>query len=118
MSDNSGRILILDVKIDDLTLILINFYNANTEKEQINTLNTLLNLLKDFDTTGKHLIFGGDFNLFYNKKLEASGGNPKLKKASIAKLIELNELYNLCDIWRIRNSKKNALLSGKTILLA
>ena len=41
MSDNSGRILILDVKIDDLTLILINFYNANTEKEQINTLNTL-----------------------------------------------------------------------------
>ena len=101
MSDNSGRILILDVKIDDLTLILINFYNANTEKEQINTLNTLSNLLKDFDTTGKHLIFGGDFNLFYDKKLEASGGNPKLKKASIAKLIELNELYNLCDIWRI-----------------
>ena len=69
MSDNSGRILILDVKIDDVTLILINFYNANTEKEQINTLNTLSNLLKDFDTTGKHLIFGGDFNLFYDKKL-------------------------------------------------
>ena len=70
VSDNSGRILILDIKIDDYMFLLINFYNANTDKEQINTLNILSNRIKDFDTTGKHLIFAGDFNFFHNKKLE------------------------------------------------
>ena len=106
VSDNSGRILILDTKIDDYMFLFINFYNANTEKEQIQTITTLTNLLKEFDLTDRYLIFAGDFNFFHDKKLEASGGNPKLKKASIAKLTELKETYNLCDIWRIRNTKK------------
>ena len=47
-----------------------------------------------------------DFNLFFNPKLDAAGGNPTLKRKSSAKLIELKEAYNLCDIWRrIRNTK-------------
>ena len=28
-----------------------------------------------------------------------------MKKISLAKLIELNENYDLCDIWRVRNAK-------------
>ena len=106
VSDNSGRILILDTKIDDYMFLFINFYNANTEKEQIQTITTLTNLLKEFDLTDRYLIFAGDFNFFHDKNPKASGGNPKIKKASIAKLIELKETYNLCDIWRIRNTKK------------
>ena len=41
----------------------------------------------------------GDFNLFFDSKLDAQGGNP------IAKLIELKENYDLRDIWRVRNTK-------------
>ena len=37
LSDNHGRILLLNVKIDNQDYILINLYNANTEKEQLNT---------------------------------------------------------------------------------
>ena len=44
----------------------------------------------------------GDFNLIIDCKLETNGGNPVLKKKSLAKLIEINESLNLCDIWRIR----------------
>ena len=33
------------------------------------------------------------------------GGNPTIKKRSLGKLIELKESYDLCDIWRIRNTK-------------
>ena len=33
--DHGGRILIIDVSINDCEYILINLYNANTEKEQI-----------------------------------------------------------------------------------
>ena len=47
----------------------------------------------------------GDFNLFFNSKLEAQSGNPTLKKKSLAKLIEFQETHDLCDIWRVRNSK-------------
>ena len=31
--DNDGRVLILDPTINDSDYILINFYNANTERE-------------------------------------------------------------------------------------
>ena len=46
-----------------------------------------------------------DFNLFFDSKLDAQGGNPTIKKKSIAKPIELKESYDLCDIWRVRNTK-------------
>ena len=47
----------------------------------------------------------GDFNLLFDSKLDAQGGNPTMKKKSLAKLIELKESYDLCDIWRVRNMK-------------
>ena len=46
-----------------------------------------------------------DFNLFFKSKLEAQGGSPTLKKKFLAKLIEFEETYDLCDIWRVRNMK-------------
>ena len=36
--DESGRILILDVKVKDNDFLLINLYNANKESEELNTL--------------------------------------------------------------------------------
>ena len=47
----------------------------------------------------------GDFNLSFNSNLDAADGKPKLKRKSLAKLIELREGYDLCDIWRVRNTK-------------
>ena len=47
----------------------------------------------------------GDFNLFFDLKLDAQGGNPTIKKKTLAKLIELKENYDLRDIWRVRNTK-------------
>ena len=85
-------------------MVLINFYNANTESEQINTACKLNQLLDDcyLDST-KKVVLAGDFNLFFDASLEASGGNPTLKKKSISKVLQLIEQHNLIDIWRIRN---------------
>ena len=41
----------------------------------------------------------------FNSKLEARGGNPTLKKKFLARLIEFKETCDLCDIWRVRNTK-------------
>ena len=46
----------------------------------------------------------GDFHVFFDTKLDSQSGNPTLKK-SLAKRIELKESYDLCDMWRVRNTK-------------
>ena len=38
----------------------------------------------------------GDFNLFFDSKLDAQGRNPAIKKKSFAKLIKLKENFDLC----------------------
>ena len=45
--DESGGILILDVKPSDDDLLLIDMYNANKASERLNTPSTLCNLLDD-----------------------------------------------------------------------
>ena len=50
-TDSNGRILILDVTINDVNFVLINLYNSNTETEQISVLNNLSSLLENFDVT-------------------------------------------------------------------
>ena len=52
----------------------------------------------------KKVIFGCDYNLIFDCKFDASGGNPILEKKSLAKLIEIKETLYLRDIWRTRNS--------------
>ena len=59
-------------------------------------------MLDDIEISNKQIVFGGDFNLIFDCKLETNGGNPVLKKKSLAKSTEINKSLNLCDIWRIR----------------
>ena len=82
-TDNDGRILILDVTINDVNFVLINLYNANTETEQVSVLNNLSSLLEKFDVTLENNLkknLAGDFNLFLTSKLDAKGGKPAIKK--------------------------------------
>ena len=82
--------MILAVSINNSEYILINLYNANNENEQIDVLSSLSKLLEEFDISlTKQPVMSGDFNLFFNSKLDAQGGNPTLKRKSLAKLIEL-----------------------------
>ena len=108
LSDNDGRILILDADIDDENFILIRLYNPNAEAEQLKTLSKLTEKLTKLHLTqNNNVICAEDFNLFFNVKLESYGGNPVFKKRSVVKIVELKGTYNLTDIWRIRNPKAN-----------
>ena len=70
----------------------------------------MLILLEKFDTNPKNqLITRGDFNLCFDSKLDAQGRNLIIKKKSLAKLIELKESYDLCDVWRVRNTNSKRL---------
>ena len=98
--------------------MLINIYNANTESEQLYTLNDLTNILEIFkDIQNKSVVLSGYFNVILNLSLDSEGGKPIIKKRTIAKLIQITENLDLCDIWRIRKPKENSLLLDNTILL-
>ena len=85
--DNLGRILVIEVKIDDSVFVLINIYNAKTEPEQSHTLNDLINILETFeDIRSKSVVLGGDFNVILNRSLDSEGDKPVIKKKTIAKL--------------------------------
>ena len=105
--DNLGCILVIEVKIDDSVFMLINMYNANTESEELHTLNDLINILETFkDILNKSVVVGGDFNVILNPSLDSDGGKPVIKKKTIAKLIQITENLDLCDIWKIHNPKR------------
>ena len=68
----------------------------------------MFELLEGFDIgPTKQLVMVRDFNLFFNSKLKAQGGNPIVKNKSLAKLVEFKARYNLCDKLRVRNTKSN-----------
>ena len=101
-SDKSGRVLLVEATIDDTVFVLINIYNANTEFEQLESLSDLVSIIdKVKDIQSKNIVLGGDINVVFDISLESLGGNPCLKKKSIAKLIQIREKFNLCDIWKI-----------------
>ena len=52
-SNENGWILIIDGKVNDEKLLLVNLYNLNKESEQIKMLDTLKNPLEDIDLSDK-----------------------------------------------------------------
>ena len=80
LSHNDGRILILDVDIDDENVILINLYNPNTKSEQLKTLLKRTEMLSKLHLTqNNNIICTRDFNLLINVNLESYGENPVLQ---------------------------------------
>ena len=92
--------MVIEVKIDDPVFVLINIYNANTEPDQLHTLNDLLNIFETFheNIQDKHFVLGGDFNAILNRVLDLEGGKPAIKKKTIAKPIQITENLDFCDI--------------------
>ena len=90
--DKNGRMLILDAELNGANFLQNNFYNSNTESEQLPTFSTLQKLLEKFDDYNKkNIVFGGDFSSIFDCKFDASREIPILKKKSLAKLIEIKQ---------------------------
>ena len=63
--------LILDAELNGTNFLLMNFYNSNTDSEQLSTSPLYKNWYNK-----KNIVFGGDFNLIFDCKFDACGGNP------------------------------------------
>ena len=58
-ADKSGRLLLIEVIVDDVKFVLINIYNCNTESQQLLTSIELHKILQNVDDIGnKNIIIG------------------------------------------------------------
>ena len=82
------------------------FYNANTEKDQCQTINSLNEQLSKHDLNDSNPFLSGDMNVIFDIHLDALGGNPSLKTKSLPPLINLIDNLDMCDIFRVRFPNK------------
>ena len=81
VGDKNGRILILDVNIDEIRYVLVNIYNANTEVEQVQVLSELCELRKNIHFSKENrIVLAGDLNVIFDSKVETKGGKLSLKQ--------------------------------------
>ena len=81
-TDHGGRLLILQAKIQNNPVILVNYHVPNEEGAQVRVLseiNSILDKLVLEPSSALILRGGGDFYLYFDIALETDGGNPKLK---------------------------------------
>ena len=102
--DKNGRVLIADFSTDTRSYTIVNFYNSNSESEQLDSIASLNDLIDDHISDGdRNFILSGDMNIFFDTNLDTHGGQPSLKKKSLSALINLLEKIDVCDIFRIRH---------------
>ena len=97
-----GRILLVTIKVHDSEFTLINIYGPN--KDDTNILVQLEKyILKHSDKT---YIIGGDFNTVLNENMDKKNGNIGTHKKCREKLLELLNVANLTDSWRLKHPDK------------
>ena len=104
VDDSGGRYIILHIEIQRFPYIMLTYYAPNVENEQFRILNKLydeldkLPLREDQDV---YFVFEGDFNLIFDKSLDAFSVKVTLRKNPIVKLKSLMGKLDLIDIWRL-----------------
>ena len=95
-SCTSGRILLVNIKIRDEVITLINIYAPNSEKDRISFYSTINAWINDFSLNISNVILAGDFNCCY---LDTDRQPPThLKDKSRDHLKDLVKENNLDDI--------------------
>ena len=105
--DMDGRILIVEININNTIYYIINVYapSANIEKEKLNFLEKLKNEINPI--MNNNIIIGGDWNVVLDLELDKKGGSqidkyPKYRE----KLKDLLEDFDLVDCWRLHHPNK------------
>jgi len=100
--DKDGRILVLDITVDDYRFTLANIYAPNKDTPQF--FDKLFDMIDQFHNTS--IIIGGDFNLVFNVTIDKKGGRPVTHENCKKNLLGWMEELGLIDIWRFNNKDK------------
>ena len=98
-SDPEGRFVIVDIKMEEKILTLVNLYAPNDDNPTF--FKNVLNQLLSFDCG--EIILGSDYNLVMEVEKDKSGGNPTTHKNSLKEVRYIADSLDLVDIWRVLN---------------
>ena len=102
--DSDGRFIIIQAIIDKSNVVIVNYYIPNDEPSQVETLAKIDRHIRSLELEDHTtFLFGGNFNMYFDTKLDADGGNPKLKVNSLTQIKVILEENDLCDIFRVQN---------------
>lgn len=103
-TDDIGRVLILDVKIQDAPFKLVNVYSPNNEDNQVHFYNQVKNMLTRKVTSEDSILLGGDLNLTFNPTLDRKSSTPFPHSRNYSKIIDVLHIIKttlgLQDIYR------------------
>ena len=89
INNSKGRIFILKIIIQNSKYLLINLYNANTEQQQVDTIEDVSSMPDQIDLDSEYKrTWESDFNFYFDLSSEAE------------KLIVVNQASNLCLLQR------------------
>ena len=82
ITDDNGRYILLNAKVQGSDYILGNIYAPNKIKEQCNFFVELQQKLDDYFTIqDQRIIIGGDFRVIMDQNLDCAGGSPTEKES-------------------------------------
>lgn len=96
--DDEGRVLILEIKIEEITYLIVNIYAPNNDQPEFFV--EVAKRIESFEN--RNIIWGGDFNLVLDvlKDRYKSTTNNYKAKAILEQYINESDLV---DIWRAKN---------------
>ena len=104
----SERILAVKIFYEQLSLVIVNIYAPNKNKQKILFFQKLHNFLDSLETDS-HIFVGGDFNTVLDNDLDIISGLPH-GNSEIQLFTNLILNFDLIDTWRASNSNKKDLV--------
>ena len=100
--DSEGRVVTVDVKIENNIFKIASIYCPNEEKER----KTFLDNLNIFLMGTQPLILGGDWNFIEDLKLDKIGGNLERGNIGFENIKKIKESFSLIDPYRAKFKTK------------
>ena len=97
-SDQEGRYIIIDMKVDNKILTLVNIHAPNNDNPTF--FQNLLDQILSFEC--EEVIMGGDFNLVIDVRKDKKGGNATTHRNLLK---EVQNIANSLDLTDVANPK-------------
>lgn len=97
-TDLEGRVIIVELEIDGLSLLLANIYAPNIDDPDFFERN--IKLIESFDNS--NIVWAGDFNFVMNTDIDRFQSHHNNKKA-MAVVSSYMTIAELTDVWRFKN---------------
>ena len=99
--DRNGRVLIVNLTIQDEEFCLANIYAPNDQNLQVDFYTQLTGKLRPY--VNSNLVLGGDFNCPLEYIYKKGGKDISNRKNVIQSIVEMSSNLNLVNIWRLQH---------------